>query len=339
MKTIVYFLLISILCIEHNSKLNAQTYNSMETNPLGSNQNSFQLLNERGGIVGLNYIFNRLWSLRDVTGSDWYSARLHDGISVDVSFKTPSVDTKTWWERDPNHNIQSWGNDNQTYFTINSGQIGIGTTNPSSKLEVVGGDSKFDNNYNLYIPSTGSSYFWKGADGVDNVRLSVWDKFTFYNPTTAGLNTNNSNWNVQIGARDGSIITRGSSYFAITSGNVGVGTISPAYKLDVIGTIRAREIKVDLNGADFVFENNYKLMPISELETFVKEQKHLPEIVPAKEMKENGTDLGDLNSKLLQKMEEMTLYMIEQNKKIEQQNERIKSLEEKIAKTKSAQME
>ena len=116
----------------------------------------------------------------------------------------------------------------------------------------------------------------------------------------------------------------------ISTGNLGIGTSTPTYKLDVIGTIRAREVKVDLNGADFVFDKNYKLIPIDKLEEFIKENKHLPEIASEKEMKENGTNLGNLNSKLLQKVEEMTLYMIQQNKKIEQQNQELQTLKEKI---------
>jgi hypothetical protein len=118
-----------------------------------------------------------------------------------------------------------------------------------------------------------------------------------------------------------------------SSGYVGIGTIKPKYKLDVIGTIRAREIKVDLDGADFVFESSYKLMPLHELEKFIKEQKHLPEIAPAKEMEKNGTDLGLLASKLLQKIEELTLYTIEQNKAIEELKQIVKLQNEKIKKS------
>jgi hypothetical protein len=69
-----------------------------------------------------------------------------------------------------------------------------------------------------------------------------------------------------------------------------------------------------MQGADFVFEEDYELRSIEELERFVKTNLHLPEIAPAKNMEENGVLQGKMNQKLLQKIEELTLYMIEQNK-------------------------
>lgn len=117
------------------------------------------------------------------------------------------------------------------------------------------------------------------------------------------------------------------------SGNVGIGTISPEYKLDVSGTIRAKEVKVDLKGADFVFEDDYDLIAINELEKFIDINKHLPEMKAASEMEENGTELGELNSKLLRKIEEMTLYIIDLNKQIEslhKQNEELLKLKKEV---------
>ena len=140
------------------------------------------------------------------------------------------------------------------------------------------------------------------------------------NDTPVGIDIPDFNVSTELNydiASSGNLNITGNGSHFIKNGSLGIGTSSPAYKLDVTGTIRAREIKVDLNGADFVFENGYKLMSLNDLEKFVKDKKHLPEIVPAKEMEKNGTDLGNLNSKLLQKIEELTLYVIEQNKKIE----------------------
>jgi hypothetical protein len=102
------------------------------------------------------------------------------------------------------------------------------------------------------------------------------------------------------------------------NGYIGIGTINPTSLLTVAGNIASREVKVTVDaGADFVFENNYDLPSLELVDKFIKENKHLPEIASAKEMKQDGINLSEMNIKLLQKIEEMTLYMIEQNKKIE----------------------
>ncbi|GAA3774449.1 hypothetical protein [Flavobacterium ginsengiterrae] len=115
-----------------------------------------------------------------------------------------------------------------------------------------------------------------------------------------------------------------SAYF---NGNVGIGTINPTSKLTVAGNIASREVKVTVDaGADFVFEKNYNLPSLESVDQFIKDNKHLPEIASAEEMKKEGINLSEMNIKLLQKIEEMTLYMIEMKKENQKQNEEIKNL-------------
>jgi hypothetical protein len=110
-----------------------------------------------------------------------------------------------------------------------------------------------------------------------------------------------------------------------TNGNVGIGREPYIdYKLDVAGIIRAKEVVVNTgSGADFVFDESYTLRSLDEVHNFIQSNKHLPEIPSATDMINNGLDMGEFQIKLLQKIEELTLYVIDQERRINQQQEEI----------------
>jgi len=120
-------------------------------------------------------------------------------------------------------------------------------------------------------------------------------------------------------------------------GNIGIGTTTPDALLTVKGQIHTQEVQVDLNGAvapDFVFESyfegkslllpSYQFPTLSEVEAFVKENHHLPGVPSAAELEEDGISLKEMNLLLLQKIEELTLYTLEQQLEIEKLKEAIK---------------
>lgn len=116
--------------------------------------------------------------------------------------------------------------------------------------------------------------------------------------------------------------------FINSNGQTGIGTTSMGtHQLAVEGTIGAREIKVEASGwSDFVFENGYDLRTLEEVEGHINENGHLPEIPSEAEVTENGINLGEMNAKLLQKIEELTLYMIDMNKQMKTQAAEIENL-------------
>jgi len=116
----------------------------------------------------------------------------------------------------------------------------------------------------------------------------------------------------------------------LQNGNVGIGTSTPREKLSVNGNIRAREIKVEAtNWPDYVFEEGYKVGKLEELESYIKANRHLPEIPTAKEAESNGVELGAMNKLLLKKIEELTIHLIEKDKQINSLINRVDVLENK----------
>jgi hypothetical protein len=176
------------------------------------------------------------------------------------------------------------------------GSVGIGTI-PQAKLHIVNGGQSIKfltgNNESAYILSLGVN-----DDGVNIANNSLYRGFNFKNLSGNLLTIN-------------------------PEGTVGIGTATPnsSYKLDVAGRIRANEIVINTSGADFVFSPTYKLRTLPELEQFVKTNNHLPEIPSATEMQQQGVSVSDMQTKLLQKVEELTLYMIE----LKKENEQLKS--------------
>ncbi|MXV50401.1 hypothetical protein GS399_05400 [Pedobacter sp. HMF7647] len=102
-------------------------------------------------------------------------------------------------------------------------------------------------------------------------------------------------------------------------GSIGLGTLKPGEKLSVNGKIRAKEMKVEAeNWPDYVFGDSYQKPSLSSVEDYLKAERHLPGIPSAADVGRDGVSLGDMNARLLKKVEELTLYLIEQDKRIKQ---------------------
>lgn len=128
---------------------------------------------------------------------------------------------------------------------------------------------------------------------------------------------------IEIGTGGGDIYFTAAGYLTAlmingTNNNVGIGTNNPSEKLSVNGTIRSKEVVVEINNwPDYVFDNKYKLQPLEEIEQFIKKNNRLPGIASAAEIQANGLKVGELQTKMMEKIEQLTLYIIELKKEVQ----------------------
>ncbi|WP_228449426.1 hypothetical protein [Chryseobacterium sp. 2VB] len=233
--------------------------------------------------------------------------------------------------------VVSKGDYNDRKLVVNdNGNVGIGTVSPNSKLHIAQDNI---NNQNLSLGKF-TSVGQTGGSAI--VSLA-------YNSTTANLEVNStySGSGFRYGTYgdfniENEITTPdfGAINF-ITNKKVQLA-IKPNGNALLQGKFEAKEVKVTLTPtADFVFDEKYDLPKLEEVEKHIKEKKHLPEIASAKVMEKEGVNVGEFQIKLLQKIEELTLYSIEQNKQIKQQSEQLKHLkdENEALKVQSAKIE
>jgi hypothetical protein len=315
---------------------------------LGAVAKNTTLLSTTSGSTTANNFMNNVWLVRNAAGSDWTTARLHDGISIDNTFLTPQVNTSTWWERDPNKNIQSWGNATNTYLTINNGNVGVGITTPLANLHVVTGGTSIDafgasTTPGLIIQAnTGSRSATIGAQlefaiPANTDGTNIWSQARIL--TVAGnANTADASGKMVLGTRRsynklgaGLQWYYGNDLVIDAAGNIGIGTLTPREALSVNGNIRAKQVKVEaLNWPDYVFKQNYQLPSLAEVKNYIEQNQHLPDMPSEQEIARDGLNLGEMNKLLVKKVEELTLYLIEKDKEKQTQKATNVKLQEQI---------
>ncbi|MBI2273966.1 MAG: hypothetical protein HYU70_09235 [Bacteroidetes bacterium] len=197
-------------------------------------------------------------------------------------------------------------NGNEAMRIISNGYMGIGTSNPQSRLHI----------------SSGYPYAGTLRIGGDNsTAFGIVSDYIQSGATSGSIYSSPGYLNHSMLFKLGAGLGNTDQLVLKGDGNIGIGTTSPSEKLSVNGNVSARKIIVTQTGwSDYVFDADYKLRSLLEVESFIKSNKHLPEVPSAKEVEEKGISVGDNQALLLKKIEELTLYVIALQKENDKQN-------------------
>ena len=231
-----------------------------------------------------------------------------------------------------------------------TGNVGIGTMSPSTNLHIVGAGTNTDadnahavNGGGLIIQgNTGARSANNGAQlefaiPANTDGTNIWGQGRII--TVAGTTTSgNATGKMIIGTRrsfnklgTGNQWYYGNDLVIDGAGNIGIGMLTPREALSVNGNIRSKQIKVEIaNWPDYVFKQDYQLPSLMDVENYINQNQHLPDMPSEEQIAKDGLNLGEMNKLLLKKVEELTLYLIERDKKEKQQEIRIEKLEKII---------
>lgn len=278
----------------------------------GTTSNSF-LFNVKGdGKIGIGA--SSPISTLNVAGGNWDLATGNGDFAIGNSTYKLKFGVATAGGGAGDARIYTTGGTHRTIFGANATDmmaisttgVGIGTIEPTSKLQIDHGGS--DTNPHIQIRATS---FYSRINWTTSANANKYTAQTYLNGATTAENY----WQLEYNSTP--------RFFVRGDGNIGIGTTTPDNKLDVLGTIRANEVIVETGWADYVFEDSFKLKTLNEVENFIKENKHLPDVPSAKTIQENGAHVSELMTKMMQKIEELTLYSIQQQKEIDALKKRL----------------
>ncbi len=203
---------------------------------------------------------------------------------------------------------QHWTANGNNIYNNNEGYVGIGNSTPTNLLEV----GKNMTGPQVIIHNFGGG----GGAGFTMIDDAFGSNWKFKAITGGGFKIRDHATGLNVFVIEKNSIEN--AIYIKAGGNIGIGTTSPGSKLAVNGKIACKEVEVTLTGwPDFVFADDYKLRTLNEVEKYINENNHLPDVPSEKEVLENGVNIGEMNSTLLRKVEELTLYMIELKKENE----------------------
>jgi len=268
----------------------------------------------------------------DVQDSTNVVARLYGTNAQSTYLFLQNSNTSTGW------GVAAWANGNfvvdqygagNRFVISNTGNVGIGTTTPAAKLEV---DSS----------SGGGTLVLGGIIGSKNDGYEL--NLVGSVPIDAGYTSQHGGQIRLGGSARGDTMVNGIQFLQnsvevariANGGNVGIGTTNPTYLLTVNGPIRAKEVIVDTGWSDYVFTPGYRLAPLHEVQQTIEKEGHLPGIPSAAEVARQGISVGDMQARLLAKIEELTLHVIDQEKRQERLAQTVEHLQQENAALRTA---